>query len=41
MNKKPQHGIKIGSGPRNPKPQNSGTRDPNFPQSLKVGPGTT
>ena len=35
---KKRHVVKVGQGPRNPGPRDSGTRDP--PQSLKVGPGT-
>ena len=33
-----RHGVKVGPAPRDPGPQDPGTRG--LPQSLKVGPGT-
>ena len=33
------HGVKVGPGPQNSGAQDSGTRDPGPPQSLKVEPG--
>ena len=37
---KVRHGVKVGPGSRDPGAWAPGIRDPEPPQSLKVGPGT-